>query len=175
MPIKEKDIVLNKHHKSTERWEVAAIQGAQAKLKLLAMNKNTGEPIELDPPHFETVPVSALVLVESNDINTKLQTLKAHFQEQTGCAVFTEWKYNYSGHRFYFQEKDGRDWLYIVDIYEGDVEEQTASEIIANLNAANWRKVVESHAGKSVPLFKDKRFANPASFREWPQKVPAHR
>jgi hypothetical protein len=56
-------------------------------------------------------------------------------------------------------------------VYQGDLEQQDVDKIIQHLNAAKWLKVLETHSGKRVPCFKDKRFSDPATFREWPKKA----
>lgn len=105
----------------------------------------------------------------------RIKELLAYFQEQTGCTISRDWKMDFQCHRLYFRKGQEREWRYILDVHQGDLEEQHADEIIQHLNAANWQKVLETYSGKRVPCFKDKRFADPDTFREWPTKAKYHR
>jgi hypothetical protein len=105
---------------------------------------------------------------EIADPDEKIEKLKDYFQQQTGCRIAHEWKIDLHCHRFYFQNGKQDGWQYILDVYQGDLEEQEVSEIIVGLNAGKWQKVLQECSGKRIPCFKDKKFAPASTFREWP-------
>ena len=104
-------------------------------------------------------------------INERVNQLTQFFQQQTDCTVSHEWKIDIQCHRFYFQKDKEKDWRYILDLYQGDVEEHDLSQIIQDLTAAKWIQVLEGPSGKRVPRFKEGTFSNVAAFQEWPQKA----
>jgi hypothetical protein len=106
-------------------------------------------------------------------VNERIKKLTHYFQERSGCTVSHDWNIDSQSHRFYFRSEKETSWRYILDVFQGDVEEQDVSEIIQHLDAAKWQRVLGNYAGKRIPLFKDKRFSDPAAFREWPRKAPA--
>lgn len=106
-------------------------------------------------------------------VNERTKKLTHYFQERSGCTVSHEWHIDSQSHRFYFHSEKERGWRYILDVFQGDVEEQDVPEIIQHLDAAKWQRALEDYAGKRIPLFKDKRFSDPTAFREWPRQAPA--
>ena len=103
-------------------------------------------------------------------VNERIKELQTYFEQQTGCTVHHEWKIDLQHHRFYFESTTGREWQYILDVHQDDVDEHAVEEIIQQLNAANWLQLLASYAGKLVPSFKDGQFSVPATFQKWPEK-----
>jgi hypothetical protein len=98
----------------------------------------------------------------------KIEKLRDYFQQLTACTVEHEWKIDSRCHRFYFQKENHDSWRYVLDVDQDDLEERDVAEIIAELNADKWEKVLEDNSGKRVPFFKDKKFAAAFTFRKWP-------
>jgi hypothetical protein len=105
---------------------------------------------------------------QTDDLNEKVKRLEEHFAKATGCKVMSEWKVDLRSCRFYFENKDGQEWQYICDIYQGDIEELSVDVLIALLEKAKWRQVLQESAGKQVNGFKDGKFS---IAREWPKLV----
>lgn len=103
-------------------------------------------------------------------VNQRTTELEEFFKRETGCSVSHEWKIDLRNHRFYFQHENKRQWKYILDVHQDDVDENVTERIIQQLEAAQWQQVLRAHSGKSVPLFKDGKFSNPATFQQWPSK-----
>jgi hypothetical protein len=101
-------------------------------------------------------------------IETKVEQLRDWLSQKSEYPVRGESDFDHRCHRFYFGATD-KDWRYILDIYKGDITEQGVAEMIGHLSASNWLQVLETNAGKLVPFFMDKRFAN-TKFRVWPSK-----
>jgi hypothetical protein len=106
-------------------------------------------------------------------IETRVEQLRDWLSQKSECPVRGESHFDYRCYRFYFGVID-KDWRYILDIYKGDITEQGATEMIGHLSASNWLQVLETNAGKLVPFFMDKRFAN-TKFRVWPSKITYRR
>jgi hypothetical protein len=98
----------------------------------------------------------------------KIKKLKDYFKQKTACTVEHEWKIVFHCHRFYFREENHDGWRYVLDLCQDDLEEQSVAEIIADLDAGKWNKVLDDYSGKRVPYFKDKKFAAAFTFRKWP-------
>jgi hypothetical protein len=90
--------------------------------------------------------------------------------QQSECTVRTSWQSDHKCCRFYFEKDSDKGWRYVLDIYQGDIEEQSATELIGHLNAAKWRQVLQVNAAKRAPYFKDKAFRT-KEFRAWPRAV----
>jgi len=103
---------------------------------------------------------------QSND-EQKVRRLEEHFASATDCEVTCEWQTDFLCWRFYFQRAHGRRWQYILDVYKGDIEEQSADELTELLEKAKWQHVLRVSSGKRVPCLKDGRFS-PAT-RAWPE------
>jgi hypothetical protein len=112
--------------------------------------------------------------LKSHLLKNRVNQLLVYFGEHTGCTVSPDWKIDFQCHRFYFRKGQERGWRYILDVYQGELEEQEADEIIQHLNTANWQRVLETYSDKRVAYFKDKRFGDPNSFQEWPTKAKYH-
>jgi hypothetical protein len=102
-------------------------------------------------------------------VNERIKGLQDYFQQQTDCTVSHDWKIDSQCHRFYFLSKIGKDWQYILDVYQGDVDEQDVTKLIQLLDSANWQQVLKTYSTKRVPLFKDGKFSDAAIFQEWPK------
>jgi hypothetical protein len=64
----------------------------------------------------------------------RIKELHTYFEEQTGCTVLHEWKSDFQSYRFYFQDKIAKDWQYVLDVHQDDVNENTTGEIIQQLS-----------------------------------------
>jgi hypothetical protein len=100
----------------------------------------------------------------------KVEQLRDRLRDDSGCRVHDKWQADHRCYRFYFEKDAANQWLYILDVYAGDIREQDVDEIFEHLKAARWQEVLKTYSGKLVPLFKDKTFDDPARFREWPNR-----
>ena len=107
---------------------------------------------------------------QNHIMNERIKELQTYFQQQTGCTVRYDWKIDFQCHRFFFENPKGGEWQYILDVHQDDVDEHAVEEITQQLDAANWRQVLVSYAGKLIPSFRYGRFSLPATFRKWPEK-----
>jgi len=103
-------------------------------------------------------------------VNERINGLQDYFQKQTGCTVSHDWKIDSQCYRFYFESEEGRGWLYILDLHQFDIGQHDVPELIQQLNAASWQQVLKTYSPKRVPLFKDGKFSDPATFQEWPKR-----
>ncbi len=99
----------------------------------------------------------------------KDEQLRAILEEKSGCKVYAKWHMDFRCYRYYFEKAGEHEWHYILDVYQGDVHEQTANELLGYLEKANWLKVIEKYAGKKIPFFMDKKFAVESKFHPWPK------
>jgi hypothetical protein len=71
------------------RYEVLAIEDGQAKLKMLANSKETGEPVEIN--HIIDVPLSSLTILPEGVIAVKVKIWEAfghvEIKEERGVAL----------------------------------------------------------------------------------------
>lgn len=103
-------------------------------------------------------------------METKVEQLRDWLSKQSACTVHAKRQADLRCYRFYF-EKDGNvKWNHILDVYLGDLDEQDAVELAAHLTAVAWQQVLRSYSGRLIPVFVDKRFADPRKFHDWPEQ-----
>jgi hypothetical protein len=103
--------------------------------------------------------------------NEKIEQLSERLSKASGCSLCHDWKIDFLGCRFYFRSAEHRGWRYILDVNDGDIEEQSVDQLLANLEASQWQKVLSDYSGKLVPYFKDKEFVPETGFCRWPRQL----
>jgi hypothetical protein len=103
--------------------------------------------------------------------NKKVEQLCERLGKESGCTVRPQWMVDFCCCRLHFEKDTDRNWRYILDVYQGDIDKLDVDELVAHLEAGKWQQVLQTYSGKLVPCFKEKKFAAATTFREWPKKV----
>lgn len=118
--------------------------------------------------HFEQLQIKLAEAEKRSSATDQSELLRAQLSQKSGCIVHVEWNADLRCYRYYFEKSEDREWRYILDIYQGDVQEQTANELLDHLERAKWLQVLEQYAGKKLPFFMDKKFVHETAFHPWP-------
>lgn len=159
--LKTGDLVAASGHTGTFIVLECSTDGLSAEIQLFSHSKQ--QPIGLP----RKAPTSTLIqLVWPTALDSKVEHLRQWLSEQSDTPVHVQWQSDDQCYRFYFGERE-QDWRYILDVYKGDIDEQTAPAMIENLAARDWLGILRSSARKLVPYFMDKAFKS-GEFRPWP-------
>lgn len=100
----------------------------------------------------------------------KAKQVCERLSKESKSTVEHKWNIDEGYFRFYFKDGD-QDWRYILDVYQGDMNELGVDELMVHLETHKWKQMVQTHSGTLVPFLKDRKFTAPSDFRTWPSKV----